>query len=274
MLRAAAIQMVSTADVTENLTMAADLLARAAADGARLAVLPENFAFMGMHERDKLELRESEGNGPIQEFLGETAKKHKLWIVAGTIPLAGNSANHARAASLLYDDQGHCVSRYDKIHLFDVEIEGGERYCESDSLEAGDRIVVVATPFAQLGLSVCYDMRFPELYRNMQAHGVELITVPSAFTAPTGRAHWQTLLCARAVENMSYVIAADQGGTHVNGRQTWGHSMIIDPWGQIIAQVESGPGFACADLDFEQLGQLRQRFPALSHRRLNYSMEN
>lgn len=278
MLRAAVIQMVSTADVTENLTQAADLLARAAADGARLAVLPENFAFMGMHERDKLELCESEGNGPIQEFLGETAKKHKLWIVAGTIPLAGDSANRARAASLLYDDRGRCVSRYDKIHLFDVEIEGGERYCESDSLEAGNKIVVAATPFAQIGLSVCYDVRFPELYRNM--HGasntgsVELITVPSAFTAPTGRAHWQTLLCARAVENMSYVIAANQGGTHVNGRETWGHSMIIDPWGQILVEVDSGPGFACADLDFRQLRELRQRFPALSHRRLNYSLEN
>lgn len=272
MLRAAVIQMVSTAEVRENLDQAEQLLAEAAADGARLAVLPENFPFMGMHEEDKLPISETDGNGPIQDFLSETALKHKLWIVAGTVPLAGGKPDRARAASLLYDDEGRRVARYDKIHLFNVEIDGGERYCESDSLEAGDDIVVAETPFTNIGLSVCYDVRFPELYRNMLARDVGLITVPSAFTAKTGEAHWESLLRARAVENLSYVIAANQGGTHINGRKTWGHSMIIDPWGHIVAQVDSGPGYACADLDFEQLGQLRQRFPALSHRRLNYAL--
>lgn len=273
MVRAAVIQMVSSADVDENLAQAGELLEEAAGDGARLAVLPENFPFMGMQEQDKVALRETDGEGPIQAFLETTAKKHGIWIIGGTLPLVADSPNHVRAASLLYDDQGRRAGRYDKIHLFDVEIDGGERYCESDSLEAGSEIVVVETPLARIGLSVCYDVRFPELYRNMHSRGVELITVPSAFTATTGRAHWEVLLRARAVENLCYVIAPNQGGTHVNGRETWGHSMIIDPWGRVLADVDYGAGFACADLDFEQLGQLRQRFPALSHRRLDYSIE-
>lgn len=274
MVRAAVIQMVSSADVDENLAQAGDLLAEAAADGARLAVLPENFPFMGRQEQDKVALREAPGSGPIQEFLATAASQHGLWIVAGTIPLVADSPDHVRAASLLYDDQGRCFARYDKIHLFDVEIDDSERYCESDSLEAGGDIVVTETPFARIGLTVCYDVRFPELYRNMHRQGVELITVPSAFTATTGHAHWEVLLRARAVENLSYVIAADQGGTHANGRETWGHSMIIDPWGQVLAEVDYGAGVACADLDLEQLKQLRQRFPALSHRRLDYSLEH
>jgi len=265
--------MVSSADVEENLTQAGELLAEAAADGAQLAVLPENFPFMGIHEQDKVGVRETEGSGPIQDFLAKTASQQGLWIVAGTIPLVADSPNHVRAASLLYDDQGRQHARYDKIHLFNVEIDGDERYCESDSLEAGHEIVVTETPFAHIGLSVCYDVRFPELYRNMHREGVELITVPSAFTATTGRAHWEVLLRARAVENVSYVIAADQGGTHANGRETWGHSMIIDPWGKILAEVDFGAGVACANLDFEQMQELRQRFPALSHRRLSYSFE-
>lgn len=278
MLRAAVIQMVSSAELNENLAQASEFLAAAAADGARLAVLPENFPFMGLQEIDKLQLRETPGNGPIQEFLALSAQKHQLWIVAGTIPLAADSPDHVRAASLLYDDQGRVAGRYDKIHLFDVEVDGSERYCESDSLEAGHDIVVVATPFANIGLSVCYDVRFPELYRNMHGladeRGIGIITVPSAFTATTGRAHWETLLRARAVENLSYVIAADQGGTHANGRETWGHSMIIDPWGNILAQIDRDPGYACANLDFDQLEQLRQRFPALDHRRLNYALSD
>lgn len=273
MVRAAVIQMVSSADVDENLAQAAELLAEAAEDGAELAVLPENFPFMGMHEQDKVALGETDGDGPIQAFLAETARNHRIWIVGGTIPLQADSPEHVRAASLLYDDQGRRMARYDKIHLFDVEIDGDERYCESDSLEAGDEIVVVETPIARIGLSVCYDIRFPELYRNMHHRGVELITVPSAFTARTGRAHWEVLLRARAIENLCYVIAPNQGGTHANGRETWGHSMIIDPWGQVQAEVDYGAGLACADLDLEQLGQLRQRFPALSHRRLDYSTE-
>ncbi len=264
--------MVSTAEVEENLAQAGELIARAAADNAQLAVLPENFAFMGMQEQDKIALREADGDGPIQHFLSTAASQHNIWLVAGTIPLEAESPDRARAASLLYNDSGERIARYDKIHLFDVEIEGGERYCESDSLEAGDTVIVAATPFAKIGLSVCYDVRFPELYRNMHGAGVELITVPSAFTATTGRAHWEAFLRARAVENLSYVIAPNQGGRHVNGRETWGHSLILDPWGKILAQIRSGPGVACADLDFDRLRELRLRFPTLSHRRLNYRL--
>lgn len=266
--------MVSSAEVAENLAAAGELIRRAAADSARLAVLPENFAFMGLVEHDKVALRETEGDGPIQQFLSDTAKQHGIWLVAGTIPLAADSPDHVRAASLVYDDQGRRVARYDKIHLFDVVLEGGERYCESDSLEAGSEVVVADTPLGKIGLTVCYDVRFPELYRNMHRHGVELITVPSAFTASTGRAHWEALLRARAVENLCYVIAANQGGTHVNGRETWGHSLILDPWGRVLAQIETGPGVACADLEIENLPELRQRFPALTHRKLNYVLRD
>lgn len=273
MVRTAVIQMVSSTDVDENLAMAGELLAEAADDAARLAVLPENFPLMSRQERDKLALRETDGDGPIQSFLADAARKHKMWLVGGTAPLAAESPDRIRAASLLYDDQGRRAARYDKIHLFDVEIDGGERYCESDCLEPGSEVKVAETPFARIGLSICYDVRFPELYRNMHDRGVELITIPSAFTATTGRAHWEILVRTRAVENLCYVIAANQGGSHANGRETWGHSMIVDPWGQVLAEVDYGAGVACADLDFGQMKQLRQRFPALSHRRLNYQME-
>jgi deaminated glutathione amidase len=272
MIRAAVIQMVSTADVAENLAAAGELLAEAAGAGAGLAVLHENFPCMGVHDTDKVALKEKAGAGPIQTFLHDTARKHGLWIVGGTIPLAADAPGKVRAASLLYDDQGECVARYDKLHLFDVDVGGGESYRESDTLEAGADIVVAETPFARVGLSVCYDVRFPELYRNMQRQGVELITVPSAFTATTGAAHWHALLRARAVENLCYVIAPNQGGMHANNRETYGHSLILDPWGRVLAEIETGPGIACADLDFEYLHALRNRFPALTHRRLDYQL--
>lgn len=272
MLRAAVIQMVSSARLDENLTSAGKLLAEAARAGARLAVLPENFPCMGEQDTDKVALRESHGKGPIQDFLSDAARKHGLWIVAGTMPLAADVPGKVRAASLLYDDQGQCVARYDKLHLFDVNVGDGESYRESDTLEAGKDIVVADTPFARIGLSVCYDVRFPELYRNMHRRGVELITVPSAFTAITGAAHWHALLRARAVENLSYVIAANQGGHHANNRETYGHSLILDPWGRILAEIDTGPGVACADLDLDHLRELRSRFPALEHRRLDYQL--
>lgn len=272
MPRTAVIQMVSSARLADNLATAGELLAEAARAGAQLAVLPENFACMGEQDTDKVALREPQGDGPIQKFLSDTAREHGLWIVAGTIPLAADAPGKVRASSLLYDDQGRCAARYDKLHLFDVDVGGGESYRESDTLEAGTDIVVADTPFARIGLSVCYDVRFPELYRNMHRRGVELITVPSAFTATTGAAHWHALLRARAVENLCYVIAANQGGHHANQRETYGHSLILDPWGRVLAEIETGPGVACADLDFEHLRELRSRFPALEHRRLDYQL--
>lgn len=271
MTRVAAIQMVSTADLKTNLDAAAGLIASAVASGARLVVLPENFPLMGRTERDKVAIREPFGSGPIHNFLSSTARAHGIWLVGGTIPLEASAPDKIRAASLLYDDQGVCVARYDKIHLFDVMIEGRERYQESATIEPGGEVVVTPTPFGRIGLSVCYDLRFPELFRSMLDRGVEIITIPSAFTATTGRVHWEALLKARAVENLCFVIAPNQGGRHANERETHGHSMILDPWGQILARVESGPGVAWADIDLQRLRTVRSHFPALAHRRLDYA---
>ena len=273
MLRAATIQMVSTDNVEENLNQATKLVESSVNDGAEFILLPENFPFMGLHEHDKVAIAEPWGEGPIQAFLASCAKQHRIWLQGGTIPIKAMAADKVRAASLLFDPQGECVARYDKIHLFDVQVQSGgdDNYRESNSIEAGDEIVVARTPVANIGLSVCYDLRFPELYRNMLNQDVNIITVPSAFTATTGKAHWEHLLRSRAIENLCYVIASNQGGTHINGRITWGHSMIIDPWGDILACIDAGPGFACANLDFEQQEAFRKRFPAIQHRELDYS---
>lgn len=271
MTRVAAIQMVSTDNVEANLNAAARLIRQAAADRAELLVLPENFPLMGQHEQDKIAIREPFGKGPIQAFLSEQARINKIWLMGGTIPIAADTPNKIRAACLLYNPQGECVARYDKIHLFDVSVNGGnETYNESSTIEGGSSITVARTPFGNIGMSVCYDLRFPELYRNMHGQDVSIITVPSAFTATTGKAHWETLLRARAVENLCYVIAPNQGGRHINNRETWGHSMVINPWGDILAVVEQGEGIACADIDLEQLKLLRNNFPALRHRTLDY----
>ena len=269
MTRTAVIQMVSSADVETNLQITADLIQRAVADRAEFILLPENFAFMGHDEHDKVAILEAPGTGPIQEFLKTQAQQHAIWLMGGTIPLKASVPDKIRAACLLYNPTGECVARYDKVHLFDVSVASGgdETYNESGTIEAGNEIVVITTPFANIGMSVCYDLRFPELYRNMHAQGVNLITVPSAFTATTGKAHWETLLRARAVENLCYVIASNQGGKHINERETWGHSMIINPWGEILAQVPEGPGFACADINIEDLNKLRKSFPTLEHRK-------
>jgi len=276
-IQAAAIQMCSTDVLDDNLACAARLLAQAADAGARLAVLPENFALMGRHEKDKLAIAEAAGSGPIQDFLSATAQKLKLWIVAGTVPLvvAGDS-RRVWAASLVVDDHGRQVARYDKIHLFDIEVPDrdgagiGERYRESASIAFGapQQAVVVDTPAGKLGLSVCYDLRFPELYRKLVAAGAEILCVPSAFTERTGRAHWQALLRARAIENQCFVIAPGQAGEHVNGRRTWGHSLMLDPWGDELAMLESGVGIALAALPRERLQEVRRTFPSLTHRRL------
>ena len=267
--KVAAIQMASGPNVGANLIEARRLINLAVRAGAKLVVLPENFAIMGMKESDKVAIREQDGKGPIQDFLAEQAQKNNVWLIGGTIPLVANAADKVRAACLVYDNTGKRVARYDKAHLFDVRIvDTGEQYVESETIEAGDDIVVVDTPFARLGVAVCYDLRFPELFRNMLDHQVEVIVIPSAFTAITGSAHWEVLVRARAIENLSYVVAADQGGYHVNGRESFGDSMIVDPWGHVLDRLSSGSGFVMGEIDLNYLRNTRKNFPALEHRKL------
>ncbi|HSW13031.1 MAG TPA: carbon-nitrogen hydrolase family protein [Solimonas sp.] len=266
----AAIQMNSSDEVSANLAVAEQLLREAARRGAWLAVLPENFAFMGAREADKLAHAEAPGRGPIQAFLAAISRELRLWIVAGTIPMAvPEEPKRVYAASLVYSAAGELAARYDKIHLFDVEVAEGESYRESRSICPGDiAIVSTATPQGNVGLSVCYDLRFPELYRLLGKAGADILCVPSAFTAKTGEAHWETLLRARAIENQCFVIAPNQWGEHAGGRRTWGHTMIIDPWGELLAQQAEGVGVVLARPDRVKQAQLRTSFPVLTHRRL------
>jgi len=267
--RVAAIQMASGPNVRANLTEAARLISRAVGAGAELIVLPENFAIMGMHEEDKVQIRETYGQGPIQDFLAEQSLQHRAWIVGGTIPLSAKDGQHVRAACLLFDDQGNVKARYDKVHLFDVHLsESEETYDESTTTEPGDTATVVDTPFGRLGLAVCYDLRFPELFRRMSDEGAELYAIPSAFTAITGKAHWEVLVRARAIENLCYVIAAAQGGYHVNGRETHGDSMIVDPWGRVLDRLPRGSGFVVSNIDLDQVRNTRRNFPVLEHRKI------
>lgn len=259
----AAIQMVSGPDVAANLTEASRLLGIAARRGAKLAALPEFFPIMGLHELDKVRVREPLGRGQIQEFLAAEARRHGMWIVGGSVPLVASAENKVRNTCLVYDSRGQLVARYDKIHLFGFD-NGNERYVESNSIEPGDRIVCVDSPFGRLGLSICYDLRFPELYRGMGP--VDVIFVPSAFTATTGKAHWQTLVRARAVENLAYVVAPAQGGRHASGRQTHGETMVVDPWGEILDRLEEGPGVTIANIELAHLNKVRMSLPALDHR--------
>jgi predicted amidohydrolase len=266
-MRVAAVQMTSGPEVAENLAQARRLIEAAAAQGARLVVLPENFSFMGLKDADKRTVAEAEGAGPVQEFLAASAARLKLWIVGGTVPLRAGADGRVAAASLVYDADGRRVARYDKIHLFDVDLPGrAESYRESAHVAAGSGAVVVDTPVGRLGLSVCYDVRFPELYRSLSAAGAQLLAVPSAFTGPTGRAHWETLLRARAIENLCYVVAPAQSGFHRSGRETYGDSMIIDFWGVILKRVPRGTGCAVADIDLTRQASARASFPALAHR--------
>jgi predicted amidohydrolase len=270
MSRLAAIQMASGPNVNSNLLEADRLIARAADAGAELVVLPENFALMGMTEYEKVAQREADGSGPIQDFLAEQAARHGVWLVGGTVPLAAHAPDKIRAACLLFDGEGRRVARYDKIHLFDVRLEeSGENYIESETIEHGDSISVVDTPFGRLGLAVCYDLRFPELFRRIIDEGAEIIALPAAFTAVTGRAHWEVLVRARAIENLCYVVASAQGGYHVNGRETHGDSMVVDPWGVVMDRLPRGSGVVMAETDGERLRRLRRTFPALEHRRLS-----
>lgn len=269
MKRVAAIQMASGPNVGANLNEAGRLIGRAVESGAELVVLPENFAIMGMHETDKVKHQEAPGQGPIQDFLAEQALRHGAWIVGGTIPLQSSDAQRIRAACLLFNDRGEQVARYDKVHLFDVHIEeNAETYNESQTIEPGREATVVDTPFGRLGMAVCYDLRFPELFRRMADQAVDLVALPSAFTAITGRAHWEVLVRARAIENLIYMVAAAQGGYHVNGRETYGHSMIVDPWGTILQELPSGPGVVSAELDPKRIADTRRNFPVLQHRKI------
>jgi predicted amidohydrolase len=266
-MKVAAIQMTSGPDVTANLEQAGLLLEEAAGRGARLAALPENFSFMGLKDADKRAAAEADGTGPAQEFLAATARRLRLWIVGGTVPLVAGSDGRVAAACLVYDSDGERAARYDKIHLFDVEIPGrSERYRESAHVAPGSAAVVIDTPAGRLGLSVCYDVRFPELYRHLSAAGAQILAVPSAFTSATGRAHWETLLRARAIENLCYVVAPAQSGFHPSGRETYGDSMIVDYWGRVLQRLPRGRGCAVADIDSAQQAGVRESFPALAHR--------
>ena len=261
--RVAVVQMVSGHVVADNLERARLRVLEAARGGAALVVLPEYFALMGMADTDKLAVAEPFGHGPMQDAVAQMAREAGVWLVAGTLPLAGQNPGRVRNSCLVFSPAGECVARYDKIHLFGFS-GLGERYCESDTIEPGDTPVAVDTPLGRLGLSVCYDLRFPELYRRLGE--MTALVLPAAFTAVTGEAHWEVLLRARAIENQCYAIAAAQGGVHSSGRRTHGHSMIIDPWGRIVAELPEGEGVLWADLDPALLASVRNRLPALRHR--------
>lgn len=261
--KVAALQMLSTPQVAENLAAAADLIAEAAGRGAKLVALPEYFCIMGLRDTDKLAAGEADGHGPIQDFLGRAAAKHGVWLVGGTTPIACGTPGRIRNSLLVFNERGERVARYDKIHLFGLAM-GDERFDESNTIEAGTAPTALDSPFGRLALSVCYDVRFPELYRRLAP--MDIIFVPSAFTATTGKAHWETLLRARAIENLAWVVAPAQGGVHASGRETHGHSMIVDPWGVVRACQPKGPGVVLAEIDplFQQ--KMRSGLPALGHR--------
>ena len=263
--RVAAVQMVSEPEVAPNLAAAARLVAQAADAGAQLVALPEYFCLLGRREGDKVAVREHDGAGPIQEALAAMARRHRVWLVGGTLPLACADERRARSACLVYDARGERVARYDKMHLFTFSA-GEERYDEARTIEPGDAPVAVESPFGRLGLSVCYDVRFPELYRSLS--GIDVWFVPSAFTAVTGAAHWETLLRARAIENLCYVVAPAQGGLHANGRRTHGHTLIVGPWGETLAERAEGEGVVLADIDPQRLAEVRKSLPALDNRKL------
>lgn len=271
-VRISAIQMNSGEDVAANLTRARRALRSAAADGAQLAVLPENFARMGRKESDRIALTEQAGAGPLQDFLAAEATRSGMWIVGGTIPLKSDDAKRPFASTLVFDGDGKLAGRYDKVHLFDVRLpESEEAYRESRSTTPGSRPLVIEAPWGALGVAVCYDLRFPEMFRRMSQDGMDLLAVPAAFTYRTGAAHWETLLRARAIENLSYLVAAAQTGTHPAGRQTYGHSMIVDPWGAVLADAGARTGVITATIDTQRLKGLRQQFPVLEHRRFKSS---
>jgi nitrilase len=275
-MKIAALQMVSTPSVERNLSSATRLIAEAAAAGAEWVSLPEYFCLMGHSDRDKLSIAEAPGCGPIQQMLADAARRHSVWVIGGTLPLRGDDPERVFNSCCVYAPDGTLAARYDKLHLFCFD-NGRERYDEGRVLRAGSQPVAFSAPPGgiggplRVGLSICYDLRFPELYRSLMAQPgqppCDLLAVPSAFTHTTGQAHWELLLRARAVENQCYVIAAAQGGLHENARRTWGHSMVIDPWGEVLAVQAEGEGVVIAELDLQKLASVRSQLPALAHRR-------
>jgi len=265
MTKIAAIQMVSSASVERNIATARRLIEQAAAQGAQCVLLPEYWPIMGMDEADKVAHAESPGNGPIQQFMADIARQYQLWLIGGTLPLVSPEVGKVLNTTIVYDPLGKRVISYDKIHLFGFT-KGNESYDESRTIVHGDKVATFEAPFGRVGLSVCYDLRFPELYRAM-GH-CTLVVVPAAFTYTTGQAHWEILLRARAIENQCYVLAAAQGGVHENGRRTWGHSMLIDPWGEVKAVLAEGEGVVIGDIDPDYLGRVRESLPALKHRKM------
>jgi deaminated glutathione amidase len=266
-VKVAAVQMTSVANVAANLAEAGRLVAEAAAQDAKLVVLPENFSFMGAKDADRAVAREPFGAGAAQRFLAETAQHLGLWLVGGTIPIV-DGAERAAQRSLLVGPDGKVAAYYDKIHLFDVDVPGkAERYAESASTEPGSRVVAASTAVGRIGMTICYDIRFPALFHRLSVLGTDIIVVPAAFTVPTGEVHWLPLLKARAIESLVYVVAAGQCGEHDGGRKTYGHSLIVGPGGEVLAERPSDPGVVCVDLDMARLAELRQRFPTVQHRR-------
>jgi predicted amidohydrolase len=267
-VRAAAVQMTSGTSVRDNLSVAAELIQQAVTAGANLIVLPENFSFLGATDAERIAAAEIEGTGQAQDFLKNNAAKHAIWIVGGTIPILA-STGRAHSRSLVVDSRGAVAAAYDKIHLFDVDVPhaDGEHYRESRTTVAGQTAVVAETTLGALGIAVCYDLRFPALFHRLGMLGMEILALPAAFTVPTGLVHWLPLLSARAIESLSYVVASAQWGEHGGGRKTYGHSMIIDPWGTVLAECKEGAGIAVADLDMMRLVELRRQFPSLTHRR-------
>ena len=267
-IRVAAIQMASGPNVAANLAEAERLIAAAVKQGAKLIALPEYFAIMGLKDTDKVAIKETEGHGFIQSFLSRIAKKHQIWLIGGSLPLACDNPKKVRNSCLVYNDKGKQVARYDKIHLFGFNL-GTEHYQEENTIDPGNQIVVLDTPYGRVGLSLCYDLRFPELYRAMP--NVDIIIVPSAFTATTGKAHFETLIRARAIENLAYVIAPAQGGYHLSGRETHGDTMIVDPWGVVLDRLPRGSGIVVAGINADYQASLRNSLPALKHRTLDCS---
>jgi deaminated glutathione amidase len=275
MKKIAAIQMCSSHVVDENLLTAKNLIEEAAKNDAKLVVLPEMFAVMGISSTDKVVEKEIFGKGKIQSFLSEQAKKNCIWIVGGTIPIECDDSKKVRAASLVFDDKGNIVSRYDKIHLFDVFLSEKETYKESDTIEPGNELVVIDTPFGKIGQAVCYDVRFPELFRCLFNNEAEIIVLPSAFTVPTGEAHWELLSRSRAVENFCYLVGACQGGTHSSGRTTYGNSIIIEPWGNVVSKKEDvATGIIYADIDLKKVHEARKSIPIVDHQKIFFDLAN
>ncbi|WP_310450217.1 carbon-nitrogen hydrolase family protein [Sulfuritalea sp.] len=262
-MKIAAVQMISGPDVAPNLETAGRLIAEAAAAGAQLVALPEYFPLIGATDADRLAARETDGAGPMQDFLAATARRHGVWLVGGSIPLRADDPAKLRNSCLVYDPQGERVARYDKIHLFNFR-KDDEAYDEAATIERGDQVVSFDSPLGRVGVAICYDLRFPELFRALGE--LDLLVLPAAFTETTGRAHWEILLRARAIENQCYVLAAAQGGRHPNGRMTHGNSMVIDPWGEVLARMDKGEGLVIAELDRQRLVETRTSLPALKHR--------